>query len=296
MAAFLESDLYRSLPGIALALDEGLASTNEILSVFYGERIPWFVQVTATGPTGHGSRFIDNTAIEQLLELCNKALQFRTGQREVLGLKHDENCTHVVAAAASKKKVISPVQDLGEVTSLNITSLEAGVKSGGEYAYNCVPPTAKCSLDIRISPHTNPTEINTMLDMWCRECSRDPDNGAGLSWSYLGRGHDGKIHHLTPTKPDINPWYSLFETALKQLGLSIEPQVFPAATDSRFLRSLGIKALGFSPMRSTPETPCDILLHEINECIPEQTFLEGIAIYIHLIQSLASAGAELDLM
>jgi aminoacylase len=40
MAAFLSSDLYQSLPGIALALDEGLASTDDTFSVFYGERLP----------------------------------------------------------------------------------------------------------------------------------------------------------------------------------------------------------------------------------------------------------------
>ena len=38
MAAFLESSLYKSLPGIALALDEGLASTTDTYAVFYGER------------------------------------------------------------------------------------------------------------------------------------------------------------------------------------------------------------------------------------------------------------------
>ncbi len=70
MAAFLDSKLYKQeLPGIALALDEGLASTSNTFSVFYGERLPWWVNVTATGPTGHGSRFIDNTAVEQLVEL-----------------------------------------------------------------------------------------------------------------------------------------------------------------------------------------------------------------------------------
>lgn len=37
----------------------------------------WWVDVEATGPTGHGSRFIENTAVEQLIELSSKALQFR---------------------------------------------------------------------------------------------------------------------------------------------------------------------------------------------------------------------------
>jgi aminoacylase len=290
MAAFLDSETFRSLPGVALALDEGLASVSETLNVFYGERIPWFVQVTATGPTGHGSRFIDNTAVEQLLELCQKALQFRQGQRDLLGLKQDQNCSHAVAAA---KRQRSSVQDLGEVTSLNITMLEAGVKSGGVYAYNCVPPSASCALDIRISPHTDPGEIDDMLNRWCRECSKDPGAGAGLSWEYLGRGHDGKVHHLTSTEPKVNPWYGVFCRSLEDMGLSVEPQVFPAASDSRFLRALGIRALGFSPMRSTPDVPCQIMLHEVDEYIPEATFLEGIGIYVNVIRDLASQGPEM---
>lgn len=65
MLAFLGSTLYNSLPGIALALDEGLASTDDTYSLFYGERLPWWVDVTAHGKTGHGSRFIDETAGEE---------------------------------------------------------------------------------------------------------------------------------------------------------------------------------------------------------------------------------------
>lgn len=284
MAAFLDSQLYKhDLPGIALALDEGLASTNNIFSVFYGERLPWWVDVTATGPTGHGSRFIDNTAVEQLVELANKALAFRRGQRNLLfnDAQH-ENCAHAVAAA--KKKT------LGDVTSLNITTLEAGVAVGNTFAYNCVPPVAKCSLDIRISPHVPPSEIGTMLDTWCRECSKDPENGALLSWKYIGdQGNDLQEHFTTSMCPKVNPWYNVFLKSLQNMGMEIQPQVFPAATDSRFLRALGIRALGFSPMRNT-----QIMLHENDEYLPEATFLEGIEVYVKVIEALASQTKELD--
>lgn len=43
MAAFLDSKLYKSLSGVALALDEGLASTTNTFDVFYGERLRKFV-------------------------------------------------------------------------------------------------------------------------------------------------------------------------------------------------------------------------------------------------------------
>ena len=286
MAAFLDSKLYKhdlSQAGIALALDEGLASTDDTFSVFYGERLPWWVDVTAHGNTGHGSRFIDNTAVEQLLELANKALAFRQGQRDLLlDDPNHENCAHAVAAA--KKKT------LGDVTSLNITTLQAGVQVGSTYAYNCVPPTATCSLDIRISPHVPPSQISEMLDMWCRECSKNETQK--VTWKYIQGPHGHPInsiqeHSTTSTDTTVNPWYGVFLESIKAMNLEINPQVFPAATDSRFLRALGVRALGFSPMRQT-----EIMLHENDEYIPESTFVEGIAVYVGLIKDLARQGPE----
>uniref|UniRef100_A0A7R9ZLY8 Peptidase M20 dimerisation domain-containing protein n=1 Tax=Craspedostauros australis TaxID=1486917 RepID=A0A7R9ZLY8_9STRA len=235
-----------------------------------------FLAVTATGPTGHGSRFIDNTAVEQLVELANKALAFRQGQRDELGMKEHENCAHAVAR-----------KTLGDVTSLNITTLEAGVRVGNTYAYNCVPPQAKCSLDIRISPHVRPDEMKDMLDTWCEECTKDADAGSSVSWEFIG---DGAMKHATTnTDRAINPWYAVFCDALEGMGCKIVPQIFPAATDSRFLRALGIRALGFSPMRKT-----EIMLHEHDEYIPESTYLEGIGVYVTLLEKLGSQGKTID--
>jgi aminoacylase len=270
MAAFLDSALYKSLPGIALALDEGLASTTDVFSVFYGERLPWWVEVTARGPTGHGSRFIENTAVGQLLEFAQKAMEFRSGQRSLLGLDEHSNCAH----AAAKKT-------LGDVTSLNITTLQAGVKAGNSYAYNCVPPVATCSLDIRISPHMDPQSMGSLLDQWCLECGT-------VEWNYIGgQGNQSTTHAVTSTVS--NPWYDVFASSLQKRGYQVEPSVFPAATDSRFLRALGIRALGFSPMRNT-----EIKLHEVDEYIPEHAFLEGIEVFIGLLRDLMSQGKDME--
>ena len=240
--------------------------------------MPWWIDVTATGPTGHGSRFIDNTAVEQLIELANKALAFREGQRSQLGLNQHENCAHAVAA-----------KTMGDVTSLNITTLQAGVRVGNTFAYNCVPPMAKCSLDIRISPHVPPSEIGAMLDTWCQECSKAPEKGSKVSWKPVGDYSNAMEHATTDTDRTVNPWYAAFCDALHNMGCEISPQVFPAATDSRFLRALGIRALGFSPMRNT-----EILLHEHDEYILESNFVEGIGVFVNLIQALGSQGEEID--
>lgn len=193
-----------------------------------------------------------------------------------------ENCTHAVAAKQKKT--------LGDVTSLNITSLTAGVYAGSSLAYNCVPPQARCTLDIRISPHVPPSEIGSMLDLWCQECSKDPASGSKIQWKPAeGQGDLMKSHATTSINPAVNPWYKVFASALEDMGTSLEPQVFPAATDSRFLRALGVRALGFSPMRST-----EIMLHENDEYILETNFLEGIGVYVRLLEALGAQGKEMD--
>lgn len=60
-------------------------------------------------------------------------------------------------------------------------------------------------------------------------------------------------------------------------------RVFPAGTDSRFLRELQVPALGFSPMKNSP-----ILLHEHNEYLSVDVFLAGIDVYVGLVEQLAS--------
>ena len=171
---------------------------------------------------------------------------------------------------------------------MNFCVIPTGVQVGDSFAYNCVPPVAKCSLDIRISPHVDPKEISDMIDTWCQECSPNPEEGSKVTWqNILGMGPANAKHALTATDSS-NPWFQVFETAMTVMGHKIQPQVFPAATDSRFLRELGVKAFGFSPMRNT-----EIMLHENDEYLEESVFVEGVEVYVGLIHSLASV-SELD--
>lgn len=60
---------------------------------------------------------------------------------------------------------------------------------------------------------------------------------------------------------DSNLWWSAFNQAVAAAGGKLaKPEILPSTTDARFIRQLGIPALGFSPMINTP-----ILLHEHNE-------------------------------
>lgn len=63
----------------------------------------------------------------------------------------------------------------------------------------------------------------------------------------------------------------------------MKKQIFPGGTDSRYVRQLGIPALGFSPINNTP-----VLLHDNDEYLGKSTFLKGIEIYCDVIPALAN--------
>lgn len=263
MGLFLESLHWASMQPVALVLDEGLANPKNAYSVFYGERIPWWLLVKVEGPTGHGSRFIKNTATSRLVEICNKALEFRAEQEKILG--HTGGCSH-----ASAKK-------LGDVTSINLTMLRSGVTSdgGATYSLNVIPTTAEAGFDVRISPSMHPSEFKSLIDDWCKE--------EGVEWKCAPWTTCTDEHYLTSIDRDVNPWWGVFLDTMAKRGVDVEPEIFPAGTDSRLIRELGVAALGFSPMRNSP-----ILLHEHNEFIHEYVFMEGIEVYEQLLTALAS--------
>jgi len=215
--------------------------------------------------------------MEQIIGISQRALEFRKEQKDLLhGEGKHAGCDHAVAA--KKKKT------LGDVTSLNITTMQAGVDAGnGSFAKNVIPPVAKATFDIRISPHKSPDEMKALLDGWCQECSKEKEGVGGITWGYIGHGNDYKVHSTTSTDTKVNPMYQHFVDGVKLSGIEVEPAVFPAATDSRFLRALGIRALGFSPMRNS-----EILLHEYNENLDVSVFEEGLEVYVKLIKHIAT--------
>lgn len=72
---------------------------------------------------------------------------------------------------------------------------------------------------------------------------------------------DYKGRPLMTRTDDSNLWWSAFNQAVAAAGGKLaKPEILSSTTDARFIRQLGIPALGFSPMINTP-----ILLHDHNE-------------------------------
>ena len=260
MKAFLAARRVREM-NPALVLDEGLASPSDKFSVFYGERKIWWIKVTATGAAGHGSRFIEGTAVNKLARVVEKMLAFREDQKRQL----DATC-HCG-------------KQLGDFTSVNCTMLQAGEPDPARPQYNVIPTVATAGFDVRIPATVDLAAFKQQLDEWC---AQDP----GVSWEPLEFCRTGFLENPTSDVSDDAHWWRVFKDGLAAAGAEThEPSIFPAASDSRWVRlMLGAPCFGFSPMRRTP-----ILLHDHDEFISVDAFLEGIGIYEKMLPVLANA-------
>ena len=122
MMLFVKTDLFKSL-NVGFGLDEGLASEDEEIPLYYGERSKFWIKVICPGSPGHGSRFLENTAGEKAARIMERFLQFREEQQAKL--EKDVELT------------------LGDVTSVNLTLMDGGVQ------VNVVPDKFSLSYDMR---------------------------------------------------------------------------------------------------------------------------------------------------
>lgn len=118
--------LINILPAVEFALDEGLPSSNNCMTLFYAERLSWWLKITACGDTGHGSSYVKRHSIR----ILNDALSD-----------------------------IFTLQVLDNVT-ININYLHSGYSE----FYNVIPTTAEAGIDIRLSPSCNLDEFKAKLD------------------------------------------------------------------------------------------------------------------------------------
>ncbi|XP_065889540.1 aminoacylase-1-like [Dysidea avara] len=216
MKLFVQLEYFKKL-NVGFALDEGVANPTENFWVFSGERTVWWVEVTCTGNTGHGSAFIKDTAMEKLYKIMTSALEFRKSEE--------------------KRLEADPSLTLGDVTTININQIQGGVQP------NVIPSEMKIIMDIRVSPHRDIIAFKELLNSWVTEA------GEGCSYRFV---QYNDVIGLSPTD-DGNLWWRTFSSTLTAMGEKFIVSVFQGGTDIRFLRMLGIPSLGFSPMNHTPK-------------------------------------------
>ncbi|KAM0952631.1 putative N-acyl-aliphatic-L-amino acid amidohydrolase [Dioscorea sansibarensis] len=259
LASFVESDEFKKL-NVGFFLDEGQASPTDEFRVFYADRLPWSLIVKAVGPPGHGSRLYDGAALENLMECVEAMARFRDNQFDL---------------------VKAGLMAASEVISINPVYMKAGIPSPTGFVMNVQPSEGEVGYDVRVPPTVNIEVLRKRLDEEWAPVTRN------LTYALFLKGpklRDNGGRPLSTATDESNPWWSVFEKAIIASGGKLsKPEILASTTDARFMRQLGIPALGFSPMANTP-----ILLHEHNEHLKDTVFLRGIKVYEHVISALSS--------
>ncbi|OWM80517.1 hypothetical protein CDL15_Pgr019797 [Punica granatum] len=253
-----ESEIFRKM-NVGVVLDEGLASPNEDYRPFYGERSPWWLVIKAIGAPGHGAKLYDNTALENLFKSIETIRRFRASQFDLVkaGLKAE-----------------------GEVTSVNMAFLKAGTPSPTGFVMNLQPSEAEAGFDIRVPPTADPEVLERRIAEEWAPISRN------MTYEFKQKAtvHNKNGKPMLTATDSSNPWWGLMEEAVRKANGKLgKPEIFPAATDSRYFRLLGLPAIGFSPMANTP-----ILLHDHNEFLHKDEYLKGIEVFGSIIKTYAS--------
>jgi aminoacylase len=69
---------------VGIAMDEGLASSQDSYNIYFQERSSWKLIIKATGTPGHGSKMYDNSAFQNLITSLQTIYSFRESQIELL--------------------------------------------------------------------------------------------------------------------------------------------------------------------------------------------------------------------
>ncbi|XP_022140673.1 aminoacylase-1 [Momordica charantia] len=255
---FAESDEFQKL-NVGIVLDEGLPSPGENYRVFYGERSPWWMVIKAVGAPGHGAKLYDNTALENLFKSIESVRRFRASQFDLVkaGLKAE-----------------------GEVVSVNMVFLKSGTPSPTGFVMNLQPSEAEAGFDVRLPPTANPESLERRIAEEWAPVSRNMTFEFKQKESIFDKFGKPALTAIDKS----NPWWNLLEEAVRNANGKLgKPEIFPASTDARYFRNLGLPAIGFSPMANTP-----ILLHDHNEFLNQAEYLKGIEAYESIIKAYAS--------
>ena len=143
-----------------------------------------------------------------------------------------------------------------------------------------MPSEFKATFDVRITPKTTLEEFEAKLRRWIAEA----EGGDVGSISYECKEREtSRGFALTSLDVEENAWWGQFLSTCAELGIRTSTEIFPAATDSRFLREKQIPAFGFTPLNNTP-----ILLHDHNEFVNEQVFERGVDILYKVVLDMAN--------
>jgi len=277
------------IAGAGYMMTEGAGSLSDESGkpIYYGvgptEKTPAWLELIATGRSGHGSVPISDSAPNRLVAALERLRQYHpplelTPPVEAMLRTHApyepepwrnrfQNMRAFLAEPDAYAELEKRPEILARLTNtISITGLEGSKK------VNIIPPEARAQLDCRLLP-------GWTVERWVeqvRSVIHDPSI---------------EVHVILNFPPAASttdsPLYAAIENAVHTLdpGAGVVQTVDSGFTDSHFFRDAGIVSYGFSPFAITRED--DERVHGNNERIPVKSFTDGVRLYWEVVSSFS---------
>jgi len=240
-------ELFRE---VGLLLNEGGGGSLSDGSVQYGievtQKVPLWLEITAHGEPGHGSRPLVRSAVNRLVRALYRIQTYETEPRIVPAVgRYFEG----LAGSASPewadrlRDIEETIADRDALLELQIEhpSLHALTRNTcsltmleGSSKINVVPPSASARIDCRLLPDQDPDAFQALL----ATVINDPEVEIR------------RIMAFTPavSSTETRLYRTLVEvTQEHHPEAAVIPSVSTGFTDSHFFRDLGIASYGYSP-------------------------------------------------
>lgn len=273
--------------GIGWVLNEGggnevVVDQTRLWGVEVDQKVPLWVEITASGSGGHAAGRSGETSVTRLLRVLDRVRRIEPERRVVPSVREYfsslaqvrkgpivgvmRSIEHYVESPLLDS-VLSPAYLSLLEDTWTITVLDAGSR------VNVVPSSASAQIDIRLLPGS--------------------DTGPVLTRLRALAGEDAEVRVLlagrpAPASPIGTELWNVLATATGRAepGSTIGPMVTAGATDSRFFRERGMVAYGFSPFRINYYDVATV--HGRDEKIRRDWFVDG----VHLMREIVTTFCE----
>jgi acetylornithine deacetylase/succinyl-diaminopimelate desuccinylase-like protein len=247
-----------------------------------GEKGPCWSRLKAYGISGHGSR--PNLADNAVVKMAGAVDRLGTYTPEIVVIPEVKQLIETYMKLRGDKKEVTPenvdkiidtIQDrffaegLRAVTRMTVSP---NIIRGGKKV-NIIPEYCEAEIDIRTLPGQNEEYVRKELEPLIKGC-------------HLEIAH----YHPANFSPANNEYYALIEKTVKEVlgDVSCSPYVLSGATDSYYLRKIGIESYGVSLLSTGFPTELLKTVHGSNERIDVKSMEVKTAFLYHLARKYLS--------
>jgi acetylornithine deacetylase/succinyl-diaminopimelate desuccinylase-like protein len=256
----------------------------KVVGVDVAEKAPYWLQLTATGSPGHGSRPIADSAPNRLVRAMSRILDWDNPIKllpavekffkDVAPLQKEpwQSKFANIRAAIEDPNFASELKSEREYNYLLRNTISLTMLSGSKQT-NVIPNIASCNLDIRLLPGEDPQAFLKTL----KDVINDPT-------IKIEQVNTFKPPNSSPVDTEL---FSLISRSTKanHPEAIVTTKMLSGYTESQLYRQLGIVAYGWSPIYTTVEENAGV--HGNNERISVKNIREGTREFYEVIRNIS---------